>query len=191
MVYYQVTNGSTVKLICTGYLFDINEWNEARHSLFGSKSGSALSVHLRDICERIRSETALLDKVIAAWNWGGSSVSLEDVNVSARASFVTFMNGEIARLRDIGHIRTSETYLSALRSFMRFTHMTDVMLDDIDQDMMMLFGQEKLAKWRIDLLQAQDGAETLHKVGKVYARNHRQIQVNSRKLPVAYYQNRQ
>ena len=58
MVYYQVTNGSTVKLICTGYLFDINEWNEARHILFGSKSGSALSVHLRDICERIRSETA-------------------------------------------------------------------------------------------------------------------------------------
>lgn len=139
MVYYQVTNGSTVKLICTGYLFNINEWNEARHILFGSKSGSASSVHLRDICERIRSETALLDKVIAALELGGSSVSLEDVNVSARASFVTFMNGEIARLRDIGHIRTSETYLSALRSFMRFTHMTDVMLDDIDQDMMMLY----------------------------------------------------
>ena len=139
MVYYQVTNGSTVKLICTGYMLDIKEWNEARRILYGSNVESVSSVHLRDICEHIRSETALLDKVIAALGLGGSNVSLVDDNVPDRVSFVTFMNGEIARLHDIGHIRTSETYLSALRSFMRFSHMADVLLDDIDQDMMMLY----------------------------------------------------
>ena len=52
-------------------------------------------------------------------------------------SFFNFMDSVIGQLKRLNRERTSETYASALSSFMRFRKNKDVQLDDMDADLMM------------------------------------------------------
>jgi len=49
------------------------------------------------------------------------------------------MRNVIAGLKDIGKIRTSETYTSALNSFRKFRNNEDIAFDDIDSDVMIAY----------------------------------------------------
>ena len=54
-------------------------------------------------------------------------------------SLFTFTQTVIEQLRLMGKERTSETYLSALRSFMQFRKNNDILLGDIDSDTMLMY----------------------------------------------------
>ena len=49
------------------------------------------------------------------------------------------MHGVIAQLKQLGKVRTSETYTATLKSFMAFRDDQDVPLDCITSDMMLLY----------------------------------------------------
>jgi integrase len=49
------------------------------------------------------------------------------------------MNGITAQLRQMGKHRTSETYHATLRSFMQFRENKDILLDEIDSDLMLMY----------------------------------------------------
>ena len=53
---------------------------------------------------------------------------------------VSFAKEIVAQLKTIGKIRTSETYATAVKSFMRFRQGRDVPLDEIDSDLMRAYG---------------------------------------------------
>ncbi|MBO4871698.1 MAG: site-specific integrase [Muribaculaceae bacterium] len=53
----------------------------------------------------------------------------------AQPSFTAFMNGIISSMRNIGQIRTSETYQSALNSFLKF-HQNDIAINEITPEIM-------------------------------------------------------
>ena len=50
-----------------------------------------------------------------------------------------FMEHLIISLKELGKVRTSETYASALNSFKRFRKGKDLLLDDLDTDVMMAY----------------------------------------------------
>lgn len=52
-------------------------------------------------------------------------------------SFFQFMEGVIARLKQLNRERTAENYAVTLKSFMRFREDKDVLLDEIGSDLMM------------------------------------------------------
>ncbi len=54
-------------------------------------------------------------------------------------SLSNFMQGVICQLKQLGKIRTSETYTSTLASFMKFRAGQDIILCDIDGNMMMQY----------------------------------------------------
>lgn len=53
----------------------------------------------------------------------------------AQQSFRSYIMGQIVRLEQKGKSRTSETYLSTYRSFMRFLKRDDILMYEIDQNM--------------------------------------------------------
>ena len=59
--------------------------------------------------------------------------------MTKEASLFTFMHGVIAQLKQLGKIRTSETYTATLKSFMVFREEQDVPLDGITSDLMLLY----------------------------------------------------
>ena len=54
-------------------------------------------------------------------------------------SLFDFMQGVIAQLQQMGKQRTSETYRATLRSFMHFRKDEDILLEDIDSDLMLMY----------------------------------------------------
>ena len=49
------------------------------------------------------------------------------------------MQGIIGQLKQLGKVRTSETYTAALASFMKFREGQDILLCEIDGNTMMLY----------------------------------------------------
>ena len=58
---------------------------------------------------------------------------------SGKPTLYCFMQGVIARLKQMGKQRTSETYQAALRSFMQFREGRDILLKNIDSDIMLMY----------------------------------------------------
>lgn len=54
-------------------------------------------------------------------------------------SLFNFMQGIIARLKQMGKIRTAENYSCTLKSFMQFRQDRDILLSEIDSDLMQLY----------------------------------------------------
>ena len=59
--------------------------------------------------------------------------------LTKESSLFTFMHGVIAQLKQLGKVRTSETYTTTLNSFMAFREDQDVPLDGISSDLMLLY----------------------------------------------------
>ena len=66
--------------------------------------------------------------------------SVAEVSASRSGNYLfPFMENLILSLKELGKVRTSETYASALNSFKRFRKGKDLLLDDVDTDVMMAY----------------------------------------------------
>ena len=99
---------------------------------------------LLGIRERLEWDIARLEKVIRQLETERRRYTADDVitvfhKMTKEASLFTFMHGVIAQLKQLGKIRTSETYTATLKSFMVFREEQDVPLDGITSDLMLLY----------------------------------------------------
>ena len=66
--------------------------------------------------------------------------SVAEVSASRSGNYLfPFMENQILSLKELGKVRTSETYASALNSFRRFRKGSDLLMDDLDADVMMAY----------------------------------------------------
>ena len=103
------------------------------------------------IKERLTWDMARLKKVISQLETEQSRYTADDVitmfhKLTKESSLFTFMHGVIAQLKQLGKVRTSETYTATLNSFMTFREEQDVPLDGISSDMMLLYEAHLKAK---------------------------------------------
>ena len=82
-----------------------------------------------------------LTKIIRKLESNGLSYTADDVvdefhRYASEYSLFNFMEGMIAKLKQNGKIRTSETYTAALNSFKKFHNDEDIMLDCINSEVM-------------------------------------------------------
>lgn len=61
------------------------------------------------------------------------------LSFSGKKSLSSFMQVNIASLKESGKLRTSETYRSTLNSFMKFMNGKDVMLSSMDEELMLRY----------------------------------------------------
>ena len=140
-IYFQIIHCRVVRQLNTEYKIFAEEWNAESESIVikGSRSNFLL-----DIQERLSWGVVRLEKVVRTLDIEHRRFTADDVitvfhKLTKESSLFTFMHGVIAQLKQLGKIRTSETYTATLKSFMAFRESQDVPLDGISSDMMLLY----------------------------------------------------
>lgn len=139
-IYYQIIHERKVRQLLTDYHVYPPEWDEKRSMVTTSQKSERQSFIL-SIRERILWDVERLTKIDRRLDADSLTYTADDVidefnRYSHEYSLFNFMEYIIARLKQIGKIRTSETYRSALNSFKKFRNGEDIMLDCITSGIM-------------------------------------------------------
>ncbi|MFC2290653.1 MAG: tyrosine-type recombinase/integrase, partial [Prevotella denticola] len=140
-IYFQIIHNRVVRQLNTDYKIYETEWYAEEESVMVTGNRSNILLGIR---ERLEWDIARLEKVICQLETERRRYTADDVitvfhKMTKEASLFTFMHGVIAQLKQLGKIRTSETYTATLKSFMVFREEQDVPLDGITSDLMLLY----------------------------------------------------
>lgn len=139
-IYYQIIHNRMTRQVATGYKVYAGEWDEKHQGIVPTQDSERTNT-LPAIRENIRWDMERLNRIITSFMCKGVFFNAENIADEFRAmvrrlSFFNFMAEAISKLKKDGRIRTSETYTTALNSFVRFRNGEDVMLDAFNQDLM-------------------------------------------------------
>ena len=140
-LYFQIIHNRVVRQLNTDYKVFAEEWDAESESIVVNGNRTNL---LLGIQERLSWNLARLAKVVRTLETEHRRFTADDVitqfhKQTKESSLFTFMHGVIAQLKQLGKVRTSETYTATLKSFMVFREEQDVPLDGMTSDMMLLY----------------------------------------------------
>ena len=140
-LYFQIIHNRVVRQLNTDYKVFAEEWDAEAENVIVNGNRSNL---LLGIQERLAWDVARLEKVVRSLETERRRFTADDVitmfhKLTKESSLFTFMHGVIAQLKQLGKVRTSETYTATLKSFMAFRDEQDVPLDGISSDMMLMY----------------------------------------------------
>lgn len=141
-IYYQVIQNRVIRQLKTDYRLFIHEWNEDNNAIIATNNSR--QNYLQSIGERIDWDIKRLKSIINQWENKRQRYTADDIistfqKQANEQSLFNFMQGVIAQLQQMGKQRTSETYRCTLKSFMQFREDKDVLLEDIDSDLMLMY----------------------------------------------------
>ena len=141
-IYYQVIHNRAVRQITADLYVHESEWNAGTSSVTApSQADADRKHHLHIIQKYISRDVLRLENIIRDLTLKGvcSADAIVDGyrKQTSLQSFFNFMDSVIGQLKRLNRERTSETYASALSSFMRFRRNKDIQLDDMDEDLIM------------------------------------------------------
>ena len=147
-IYFQIIHNRVVRQLNTDYKILPSEWDTEAESVV---TVGERSHYLHGIAERIEWDRVRLRKAISQLETGQRRYTADDVistflRMTKESSFSNFMHAVIAQLKQLGRVRTSETYTTTLKSFMEFREEQDVPLDGISSDLMLLYEAHLKAK---------------------------------------------
>lgn len=139
-IYYQIIHERKVRQLPTDYRVFLSEWDEKRAIVIVSRATERKPL-LLSIRERIRWDLERLKRIALKLDAGGMEYTADDVieefnRYSLEFSLFNFMENIIAKLKQNGKTRTSETYRSAINSFKKFRKDEDLMLDLVTSETM-------------------------------------------------------
>ena len=140
-LYFLIIHNRVVRQLKTDYKVRVEEWDAESESVIVNGNCSNL---LLGIQERLGWDVARLEKVVRLLETERRRFTADDVitvfhKLTKESSLFTFMHGVIAQLKQLGKVRTSETYTATLKSFMAFRGEQDVPLDGLTSDMMLMY----------------------------------------------------
>ena len=140
-LYYQVIHNRVVRQIYTDYKLFASEWDCHSEAviLHYLPNEQERNNYLLSITSRIKWDKDRLNKIIHTLSQSGTFVT-DDIVVCFQGSrqeqsFNDYIRQQIARLKRLGKIRTSETYTAALRSFSGFMNDKEVLFGQINADL--------------------------------------------------------
>lgn len=145
-IIYVVNHHRIVRRIVSDCRVFSSEWDERRSKVTAVHDGREGSAGRADvvrlIARKIRQDLALLHTIVDELGDAGAEFTSDEIvsryhELMKERSFKGFTEGIIAQLKRLDKERTSETYVSALRSFMRFRADEDISLHEVDSDLMM------------------------------------------------------
>ena len=139
-IYYQIIHERKVRQLLSDYKVFPDEWDESRSMVITTQKSERKSFIL-SIRERIRWDVERLTKIDRKLNANSLIYTADDVidefnRYAHEYSLFNFMESIIAKLKQNGKVRTSETYKSALNSFKKFRQEEDIMLDCLTSEVM-------------------------------------------------------
>ena len=141
-IYYQIIQNRVIRQLKTDYRLFMYEWNEDNNVIIAI-NGSRQN-YLQSIEERLDWDIKRLQYIINQLENKRVKYTADDIistfqkQVNEQSLF-NFMQGVIAQLKQMGKQRTSETYRCTLKRFMQFRENKDVLLEDIDSDLMLMY----------------------------------------------------
>lgn len=142
VIYYQVIHNRVVRQLNTKYLIFVHEWNEKKETLIIDKSlrQSYLSVIQKSIEIDLRQLYSIINQIEQSKRrYSADDIITKFLELQKEQSLFNFMQRVITLLRQMKKYRTSEAYMAALRSFMRFREDRDILLDDINSDLIQMY----------------------------------------------------
>ena len=141
-LYYQVIHNRVVRQINTEYKLFVSERDCHSETvvLHHISTVQERNNYLLSIGSRIKWEKERLNKIIHTLSQSGTFVT-DDIIMRfhdnrQELSFKAYISQQIARLKRLGKIRTSETYTAALRSFSGFMNDTEALFDQFNADLL-------------------------------------------------------
>ena len=139
-IYYQIIHERKVRQLLTEYKVFPIEWDESR-SMVTTTQKSERKSFILSVRERIRWDIERLTKIDRKLDASGLVYTADDVidefnRYAQEYSLFNFMESIIAKLKQNGKVRTSETYKSTLNSFKKFHQDEDIMLDCLTSEIM-------------------------------------------------------
>lgn len=139
-IYFQIIHERKVRQLLSDYKVFPSEWDESR-SMVTTTQKSERKPFILSIRERIRWDVERLTKIDRKLDANGLIYTADDVidefnRYAHEYSLFNFMESIIAKLKQNGKVRTSETYKSTLNSFKKFRQDEDIMLDCLTSEIM-------------------------------------------------------
>ena len=139
-IYYQIIHERKVRQLLSDYKVFPSEWDESRSMVTATQKSERKSFIL-SIRERIRWDVERLSKIDRKLDANGLIYTADDIidefnRYAHEYSLFNFMESIIAKLKQNGKVRTSETYKSTLNSFKKFRQDEDIMLDCLNSEIM-------------------------------------------------------
>lgn len=138
-IYFQVTHQRIVRQWYSNYRIFNYEWDSDKSSIV-IPTDTARCAYLQSIRERIKWDKERFNRIMSEFSTKDSYTSDEIVEEFVlrqnQQSFFNFMEKIIIRLKELGKLRTSQTYTSALNSFRNFKNNEDVVFDSFNSDLM-------------------------------------------------------
>lgn len=144
VIYYQIIHNGKSCLYKTEYHLYPDEWDCDRSEVVLSGQSEFRIHYLLKINCNIKLDIERFNRIIGLMERDKPDFASDDVisvlfPKNPESYLFLFMRNVIAGLKDIGKIRTSETYTSALNSFRKFRNNEDIAFDDIDSDVMIAY----------------------------------------------------
>ena len=141
-IYYQVIQNRVIRQLKTDYRLFMHEWDEVESSIIITNNSRVN--YLQSIEERIDWDIKRLQSIINQLENKRVKYTADEIistfqKQDNEQSLFNFMQSIVAQLQQMGKQRTSETYRCTLKSFMKFREDKDVLLEDIDSDLMMMY----------------------------------------------------
>ena len=142
IIYYQIIQNRVIRQLKTDYQLFMYEWNEIESSIVTTNNSS--QNYLQSIDERVDWDIKRMQSIINQLENKRVKYTADDIISTFQKqangeSLFNFMQGIIAQLQQMGKQRTSETYRCTLKSFKQFREDKDVLLEDIDSDLMIMY----------------------------------------------------
>ena len=147
-LYFQIIQNRVIRQMNTDYKIYAYEWDAEIESVVVSGARANILCSIR---ERMEWDLSRFERIVRQLEQERRKYTADDVitlfhKVTKETSLFSFMHSVIIQLRQLGKIRTSETYTATLKSFMEFREEQDVPLDCVNSDLMLLYEAHLKAK---------------------------------------------
>ena len=150
-LFYQVIHNRVARQINSGYKIYPDEWDIFNSQIIiPAKTGENRHRYLVSLKKCIEEDTSRLKDIMIRFENLGYKYTADEIIEYYSAPpvneyFLSFCENLIEELRQIGKIRTTETYTTTLNSFKRFMNFRkkgrDIPFDNIDSNLMMEYEQ--------------------------------------------------
>ena len=145
---FQLIRGRKVRRIKSEYKIYKEEWDDTAGRIALATSDPSRCGQLHVIRYNVEWELRRLGKIIDTFERSGKEWNLDLVirkynpYINKEYSVFHFIRGQILRKKQLGKIRSSETYQATLNSFMNFRQGVDLTFDMFDSELMELYEAE-------------------------------------------------
>lgn len=139
---FQLIHKRTVRRIRSKYRIRNDEWDKKLEEIALPSPASERYSRLKIIRSNIMYELKRLKAIAEKLDCSGKDYSLDEIiqkyisGTDTGCSVFDFIRAQAAHKKQLGKIRSSETYQTTLNSFMRFREGTDLTFDMIDSELM-------------------------------------------------------